>query len=376
MLDRAARAALRGFGLVEPNPMVGAVIVRDGRVLAIGHHRAFGQAHAEREALDRCRVLGHDPRGATMYVTLEPCAHHGHNPPCTDAIIEAGVARVVYARSDPNPEAAGGAEALTAAGIEAELCQRSTLAHAVAEPFITRLRQGRPWVIAKWAQTIDGRIATRTGHSKWISTDASRRRVHALRGRVDCILTGIGTVLADDPLLTVRAARARRTPRRVVLDTDLDIPLESALVRSAAEGPVAIACLKELAVADITLDKRMALERAGVEVIGVPPSRLASQGRPDALALLRMLHESLGVSTVLVEAGAGLLGSMLERDLIDDALVYIAPTVLGDERAMPAAAGRVAESLSVGRRFGLMRMRRVGDDVELLYRRRREEGVS
>ncbi|MFI4882116.1 MAG: bifunctional diaminohydroxyphosphoribosylaminopyrimidine deaminase/5-amino-6-(5-phosphoribosylamino)uracil reductase RibD, partial [Phycisphaerales bacterium JB064] len=192
-LDMAARLALLGLGRVEPNPMVGCVIVRDGRVLGAGAHRVFGQPHAERRAIEDAKCKGHDLRGATAYVTLEPCAHTGKQPPCTDALLEAGIAQVVYAAADPHPDARGGASVLESASVRVRQSNASQLATAVSAPFRQRVLEGRPWVIAKWAQTLDGRIATRAGDSQWISSRASRRRVHALRGRVDAILTGMGT---------------------------------------------------------------------------------------------------------------------------------------------------------------------------------------
>ncbi|MCC6678580.1 MAG: bifunctional diaminohydroxyphosphoribosylaminopyrimidine deaminase/5-amino-6-(5-phosphoribosylamino)uracil reductase RibD [Phycisphaerales bacterium] len=371
MMDLAARAASRGAGHVEPNPMVGAVIVRSGRIIGIGHHRRFGGPHAEREAIQDCLRRGADPRGSTIYVTLEPCSHWGKQPPCVDALLEAGISRVVMARRDPNPVSGGGLEKLAAAGVAVETCEGSVAATQLSAPFIRRITSGLPWVIAKWAQTIDGRIATRTGESKWISGERSRARVHRLRSRVDAILTGVGTVLADDPLMTARRAngdprKVRRVARRIVADTDLDLPLDTALVRSARSVPVLIACAKELATAAITADRRAKLEAAGVEIAGV---RAGAVG-VDLEELLRLLVSRFDVTNVLVEAGPGLLGSLMEAGLVDEAIVYVAPMLLGDELARSVATGRVAESLSAGRRFVLWRVRRLGNDVELTYRRR------
>lgn len=235
-LSLAGRLALRGQGDVEPNPLVGCVIVRRGVILGMGHHRRFGQAHAEQEALDDCARRGHDAAGATVYCTLEPCACAGRQPACVDALISARVARVVYARSDPTPGKGGGAGRLRGAGITAELSDANPLATGVSAPFIRRATTGLPWVVAKWAQTIDGRVATRSGESQWISGERARARVHRLRARVDAILTGIGTVLGDDPLLTARGVhRRRRHAARVVADTDLDIPIQCQLVRTARD---------------------------------------------------------------------------------------------------------------------------------------------
>lgn len=370
MLDLAARLALRGMGDVEPNPMVGAVIARDGTILGAGHHRRFGGLHAEREAIESCRRQGHDPRGSTMYVTLEPCCRPGKQPGCAPAIIEAGIARVIYARSDPHEKGRGGAEVLREAGIHAELSSASPLASRVSDPFVKRITTGLPWVIAKWAQTIDGRVATRTGQSQWISSEGSRARVHRLRSRVDAILTGIGTVLSDNPMLNARGVpRVRRLARRVVVDTHLDLPPQCVLAQTASRIPTTIACDKSMAVAHIALDRREALEAAGVDVMGVP-SRL--DDRVDLYLLFKALVDAYGITTVLVEAGPGLLGSLLDADLVDELRVYIAPLILGDAQARSAFEGRVANSLGQGRRFALTRSRRVGHDVELSYLRARE----
>lgn len=373
-LNLAARLALRGQGRVEPGALVGCVIVKHDRIIGLGHHRAFGLAHAEREALDDCAKRGEDPRGSIVYCTLEPCAAQGKQPPCTDALIRAGVARVVFARCDPHPSKGGGAAKLLGAGIECVESSVSPLARGVSGPFIKRVTTKTPWVIAKWAQTIDGRIATRSGESKWISGDRSRRRVHRLRARVDAILTGIGTALADDPMLTARdVGSPRRRALRVIADSDLDLPLTSALVRTARDVPTLIACHEELLSAGIVAEKRGALESMGVKILGVPAST-TSRSEPgrgvDLGALLHRLHVSHDVATLLVEAGPGLVGSMLEADLIDEAIVYIAPMMLGDELARSAAAGRVAESLSAAKRFDLWRVKALDGDVELTYRGR------
>lgn len=368
MLDLAARVALRGFGHVEPNPLVGAVIVREGQVIGLGHHRRFGDLHAERDALANCRAGGHDPRGATAYVTLEPCRHMGKQPPCTDALIEAGIAEVVYAVDDPHEASGGGCGLLRSAGIGVRKSDASIAAIRLSEPFVKRVRTGLPWITAKWAQTIDGRAATRTGESKWISNDRSRRRVHQLRARVDAILAGFGTVAADDPMLTARCVHVRRKAKRVILDRELNIQPDSKLVLSARSEPTLIACSKDLIVADIVARRREALEAAGVTLLGVPED----VGRLHLPLLMATLAEKCNVATVLVESGPGLLGAMFELDLIDEAVVYLAPLLLGDEMAKSVASGRVATSLTEGRRFDLLRAKRLGDDVELVYRRRRE----
>ena len=372
MLDLAARLALRGFGRVEPNPMVGCVIARETavgpRVLGLGHHRVFGGPHAEAEALADCRRRGNDPAGATAYVTLEPCAAHGTNPPCTHALIHAKIARVVYARRDPNPAKAGGAAALRAAGIDAMITAESVLATRVADPFIKRIATGLPWVIAKWAQTMDGRVATRTGESKWISGEFARRRVHVLRSRVDAVLTGIGTVLSDDPRLTARLDRPpRRVAQRVVADSDLSLPHDSNLAQTARDVPVVLAAERSMAQNTYRASRRAELDQLGVHILPVGDH---GPGRGLNLReMLTLLARERGVSTVLVEAGPGLLGSLFADDLVDEALVYIAPILLGDEMAKGVAVGRVADKLSNATRFDLVRVKRLGSDIEAWYRR-------
>ncbi len=374
MLNLAARLAMRAAGDVEPNPLVGCVLVAPGpgepgdRIIGLGHHRFFGEAHAEVEALVDCRRRGCDPRGATMYVTLEPCNHTGKQPPCTEAIIAAGIARVVCARRDPNPAAAGGVERLRAAGIVCDFDNSSDAATHLADPFAKRLSTGLPWVIAKWAQTIDGWIATRTGESKWISGEPSRHRVHHLRARVDAIVTAIGTVLSDDPLLTARLGHApRRIARRVVIDPQLEIPVEGRLVQSAHQGPVMVATTQAALIRRGAVARRLA--DAGVDVIAS-----VADGPIPVADLLRYLAAEHDATNVLIEAGAGLLGRLFASDLVDEAVVFIAPKLLGDEAAVPVARGGAISRLADARLFRPMRVRRLGDDVMIRYCRQRVEG--
>src|SRR3954451_1208374 len=237
-MPRALELAERGRGHVEPNPLVGAVIVRDGRVVGEGWHQRYGEAHAEVHAL---AAAGAAARGATLYVTLEPCCHHGKTPPCTDAVLRAGVGRVVASMLDPNPLVAGkGAERLRAAGVAVEIGVGEAEARRLNAPYLKLLRTGRPYVHLKWAMTLDGKICTRTGDSKWISNEASRRRVHELRGRVDAILVGVGTALADDPQLTARP-RGPRTATRIVLDSRGRLPPTSLLAATARIVPTLVA---------------------------------------------------------------------------------------------------------------------------------------
>ena len=249
-MKRAITLARRGEGKVEPNPMVGCVLVRDGKVLGEGWHRVFGGPHAEIEALRAAAKAGPDVRGCDAYVSLEPCCHHGKTPPCTEALIDAGVARVLVGVADPFAQVAGrGIAALRDAGVQVEVGIEHEAASDLIAPFARRVTAGRPWVIAKWAQPLDGRIATATGQSRWISNDASRRQVHQLRARVDAVMVGVGTVIADDPQLTARDVRRLRVARRVVVDPSLRIPLDATLLRSLdaghGGGPVMIATAQD-----------------------------------------------------------------------------------------------------------------------------------
>ncbi len=358
MLDRAARRGLRGHGLVEPNPMVGCVGVdADGICVGEAHHRVAGGPHAERILIER---HGDRLRNGTIYITLEPCTHHGRTPPCTDAIIDAGIRRVVIGCLDPNPEASGGVQLLRSEGIEVDIVDHAP-SRALSAIFRHRVTTGLPWVMAKWAQTLDGRIAARTGHSTWISGERSRRLVHRQRGRVDAILTGIGTVLADDPLLTARDVRHRRIARRVVIDPDLRIPPGAALLRSLDRAPLTIACSEAAASAHEA--RRSELVDAGVDVLPLP----TDDGSMPLVDLLIHLSGVHNCSTVLTEAGPGVLSSLAAEGLINEALVFIAPMLLGDERGIPPLHGTVSESIRDATPLRLRSVHRRDDDLLLNY---------
>jgi diaminohydroxyphosphoribosylaminopyrimidine deaminase / 5-amino-6-(5-phosphoribosylamino)uracil reductase len=326
---RALELAERGRGNVEPNPLVGAVVVRDGRIVGEGWHQQFGQAHAEINAL---AAAGEISRSATLYVTLEPCCHHGKTPPCTDAILRAGVRRVVAAHLDPFPQVAGqGVQRLLAAGVNVEIGLCEVEARRLNAPYITLLELGRPFVHAKWAMTLDGKICTRTGDSKWISNEAARRRVHELRARMDAIVVGIGTVLADNPLLTARPAGPRMATR-IVLDSSGRLPLTSQLVRTARDCPVMVATAKESA-------QSVALQSAGCEVLVLDGAR----GQPSIGAVLSELGKRR-MTNVLVEGGAGVLGSLFEANAVDEVWAFIAPTIAGGSGKSPVG-GMGADSI-------------------------------
>jgi diaminohydroxyphosphoribosylaminopyrimidine deaminase/5-amino-6-(5-phosphoribosylamino)uracil reductase len=336
-MELALSLARRGEGYVEPNPMVGAVVVApDGRVVGTGWHQKFGGPHAEVHAL---REAGELARGATLYVTLEPCCHTGKTPPCTEAIIAAGIARVVVAVEDPFPKVdGGGLRQLAEAGIPCEVGLLADEARHLLAPYLKRLATGRPWVIAKWAMTLDGKIATGTGSSQWISGETSRAVVHKLRGRVDAILVGAGTVRADDPLLTARPP-GRRTAVRYVLG---DIPVASQLVRTAREGPLVVAIGPHIPqpIADELLSH------------GAQVWRLDSTVRGDQVAQLLDQMAAHGVTNLLVEGGARLLGELFDLRAIDEVHAFVAPKLVGGTGALSpiggVGLGQMAEALALG----------------------------
>ncbi len=348
-MRRALDLAERGRGHVEPNPLVGAVVVRDGRLLGEGWHQRFGQAHAEVNAL---AAAGEAARGSTLYVTLEPCCHHGKTPPCTDAILRAGVRRVVAAMQDPFPAVAGkGSALLRAAGVEVEVGVGAAEARRLNAPYVKLLATGRPYVHAKWAMTLDGKIATRSGDSRWISNEESRRRVHQLRGRMDAILAGIGTALADDPQLTARPP-GPRTAVRVLLDSKGRLPPAGRLVGTARQTPVLVVT------AAAPPEKAALLRERGCEVLALP----AADGRVDVEALLAEMGRRR-YTNVLVEGGAGVLGSFLDTGAIDEVHVFIAPCLAGGAAARTPIAGRGVEKIAEALRLDQWHFEDAGGDL-------------
>ena len=338
-MARAIELARRGEGSVEPNPMVGCVLVRHGNVVGEGWHQQFGGPHAEVEAL---RMAGEAARGATAYVTLEPCAHAGKTPPCTEALIAAGVTRVFVACGDPNPLVNGrGVAALQAAGVNVVVLDGQLESKALIAPFAKLMTAGRPWVIAKWAMTLDGKLATAAGDSQWISGEESRAVVHQLRGRMDAIVVGRGTAEQDDPLLTARPAGVR-TPTRIVLDSQAVLSLESQLVRTSSDAPVMVA-----AAANAPEARCHALREAGVEVWQAPSAAVSLQDR--WLALLDELGRRR-MTNILVEGGAKVLGALLDADEIDEAHAFIAPKLIGGAGPSPlvgAGFTRMADAMDL-----------------------------
>lgn len=333
MMRRALELARQAEGLVEPNPMVGCVVARDGQIVGEGWHRRFGGPHAEVDAL---QAAGDRARGATLYVTLEPCCHHGKTPPCSSALIAAGVGRVVVAQRDPFPAVRGGGiRALEAAGIPVHVGVLEAEARQLIAPFRKLVEQGRPWVIAKWAMTLDGKIATSTGDSQWISGPESRAEVHALRGRVDAILVGIGTALRDDPLLTARPPGSR-VALRVVLDSAARLPWSSQLARTVDQAPLLIVTSDSAPV-----DRRDALTAAGGEVLTRPDE---SHGERLAAVLDELGRRRL--TNLLIEGGPAVLGAAFDANLVDEVYAYVAPKIVGGADARGPVAGTGVKRLA------------------------------
>ena len=364
-LERALELARGGRGKVSPNPLVGAVLVRDGQPIGEGFHARLGGPHAEVAALEDCRAKGGDPAGATLYVTLEPCAHHGRQPPCTGAILEAGVARVVIASDDPSEQASGrGPGILRDEGVEVELANgpEAAAARLLNQAFRKHARTARPLVLLKSALSLDGRVASTGGDSRWISGEGSRALAHRWRAECDAVCVGIGTALADDPLLTARPEPAHadvRQPARVVFDTQARLPLSSRLVASIGKAPLVVI------VSGAGGERAEALQRAGAELIfcdGEPPARVAA-----ALAELGRR----GITSLLLEGGPTLVGSFLDAGEIDELRLFIAPIVLGGAAARPLAGGEGASRIADAIPALAMQWERSGDD--LLVRARLRE---
>jgi diaminohydroxyphosphoribosylaminopyrimidine deaminase/5-amino-6-(5-phosphoribosylamino)uracil reductase len=356
-LTRAIELAGRGCGYVSPNPMVGAVIARDGTILGEGFHQTLGGAHAEVEAIRAAD--GQDLGGATIYVSLEPCCHHGRTPPCTDAIREAGIGRVVVASDDPSEHASGrGLGILRDEGIEVvvaggELAARARLLN---QPFRKHARTGRPWVLFKSAMSLDGKVATRSGDSKWISGEPSRRLVHDWRASLDAVAVGIGTAMADDPLLTARPEQltpALRQPRRVVFDSLARLPIGSRLVADAAVIPLTVVVSR--AAPRTATDT---LETHGAEVIVATGENEQARVR----SALDQLGQA-GVTSVLLEGGPRLAGAFLDAGEIDEIRLFIAPLVLGGRNARDPLESEGVEAISDAVRALTLECERVGEDL-------------
>ncbi|MGO4963601.1 bifunctional diaminohydroxyphosphoribosylaminopyrimidine deaminase/5-amino-6-(5-phosphoribosylamino)uracil reductase RibD [Anaerovoracaceae bacterium Sow4_D4] len=330
-MKRAIELAKQGVGWTAPNPLVGAVVVKNGRVIGEGYHRKYGELHAERNALAACTE---DPAGATLYVTLEPCCHYGKTPPCTEIIIEKKIAKVVIGSRDPNPKVAGkGARILREHGINVVEDYMREACDALNPVFFHYITTKTPYVVLKFAMTLDGKIATRTGASKWITGEAARNHVHQLRGRYAGILAGIGTVLADDPMLNCRIDGAHQ-PLRIILDSHLRIPMGSRLVRSAKEYPLLIVCNESTRDREEGTNRIQKLEEAGAKIWALPEKN----GHPDLNVLMQRLGEEK-IDSVLIEGGGTVNEAVLKAHIVHHVYAYIAPKIFGGEDAKTPVEG-------------------------------------
>jgi diaminohydroxyphosphoribosylaminopyrimidine deaminase/5-amino-6-(5-phosphoribosylamino)uracil reductase len=364
-LARAIELAGRGSGAVRPNPVVGAVVARDGEVLGEGWHEEFGAAHAEVNAIEACGLA--DLTGATLYVSLEPCCHEGKTPPCTDAILQAGLRRVVVASDDPSEKGSGrGLGILRDEGVEVVLAEGELAARArlLNQAFRKHARVGRPWVLFKSAMTLDGKVATPTGDSKWISSEDSRALAHRWRASVDAVIVGIGTALADDPQLTARPPHPPeqpvRQPRRVVFDTLARLPPSSQLVAAAGEVPLTVVVSRAAAHADTE-----ALEAAGAQV-------LVATGENEPARVRSALDQlgSLGIAAALLEGGPHLAGAFLDAGEIDEVRLFLAPMLLGGSSARDPLEGKGVEHVTEALRALTLDCERVGEDLLISARLR------
>lgn len=322
-MNLAIKLAKKGCGWVNPNPMVGAVIVKDNRIIGIGYHAKYGKLHAERNALANCQV---SPAGATIYVTLEPCCHYGKTPPCTDAILKSGIRRVVVGSSDPNPLVAGkGIETLRSHGIEVTENILKEKCDALNQSFFHYIQSGTPYVVMKYAMTLDGKIATSTGKSQWITSETARQRVHEDRHRYSAIMVGVGTVLTDDPMLTCRLKNGRN-PLRIVCDTNLKTPLSSKLVTSTDIAGTL------LATAVTNLERHRPYLEAGCNILVLPQK----DGHIDLNCLMAKMGE-IKVDSILLEGGGTLNWSALRSGVVNKVQAYIAPKLFGGNGKTPVA---------------------------------------
>ncbi|WP_230209792.1 bifunctional diaminohydroxyphosphoribosylaminopyrimidine deaminase/5-amino-6-(5-phosphoribosylamino)uracil reductase RibD [Solemya velum gill symbiont] len=361
-MSRALKLARLGLYTTDPNPLVGCVIVKDDALVAEGWHQKAGDPHAEKIAL---AAAGEEARGATLYVTLEPCCHHGKTPPCSDVVIKAGVARVVIAMQDPNPLVAGkGVSQLQDAGIEVECGVLEQQARELNPGFVSRMERGRPWVRCKLAMSVDGRTAMANGESKWITSDASRKDVHRLRARSSAVVTGIGTLLADDPSLNVRLNDEELSgvtldapltlPLRVIMDADLRTPPDARVLQ--LEGDTLIVT------ASTDSERSRALADTGTELLVID----RESGHLDWQHLLRELTERQ-INDVLIEAGATIAGSALRAGIIDELVLYMAPYLMGDDaRGLVHLPG--LDTMEQRIELQLTDLRQLGNDMRMTYR--------
>jgi diaminohydroxyphosphoribosylaminopyrimidine deaminase/5-amino-6-(5-phosphoribosylamino)uracil reductase len=351
-MDKALALAARGAGHVAPNPMVGAVVVRDGQVVGEGFHQALGGAHAEVNAID---AAGERAAGATLYVTLEPCNHFGRTPPCTEKVLAAGIRRVVVAMADPNPDVRGGGNALLQArGIEVRCGVREAQARRLNESFIKFAATKRPFVVLKMAATLDGRIAASTGDARWVTGEAARAHVHRLRHAMDAILVGVGTVKADDPELTARLPEGPgKDPIRLVLDTRLSMSKRAKVLTQASTAPTYVVCGPEASDVD-----RRRLSANGARILDAA----VRKGRIDLAALVGQLGK-MGITSLLIEGGAQVAASALAADIVDKVVLFYAPKLLGGDDGTPMFRGQGAAWMKDALTLRDLTVERVGEDI-------------
>ena len=370
-MRRAIELAKKGSGHVNPNPLVGAVIVRDGEIIGEGYHECYGQLHAERNAIANAKKRGNSLEGSTIYVTLEPCCHYGKTPPCTEAIIEEKIARVVVGSDDPNPLVSGkGFQMLREKGIEVIPHFLKEECDAMNHVFFHYIRTGTPYVAMKYAMTMDGKIACYTGDSKWVTGEESRAHVQTLRNHYKGIMAGIGTVLADDPMLNCRI-EGGRDPIRIIADSHLRIPMDSQLVRTAGQQPLIVACLP-----DADEEKAAQLQEKGVEVLRIPGVTTAdiTEEQKEVISLPVLMKE-LGarkIDGILLEGGGQLNESALQAGIVDRIYCYIAPKIFGGAQAKTPVEGQGLAKAADAWHFTRIGMQEFGQDILLEYERTKE----
>ena len=370
-MRRAIELAKKGSGHVNPNPLVGAVIVRDGEIIGEGYHECYGQLHAERNAIANAKKRGNSLEGSTIYVTLEPCCHYGKTPPCTEAIIEEKIARVVVGSDDPNPLVSGkGFQMLREKGIEVIPHFLKEECDAMNHVFFHYIRTGTPYVAMKYAMTMDGKIACYTGDSKWVTGEESRAHVQTLRNHYKGIMAGIGTVLADDPMLNCRI-EGGRDPIRIITDSHLRIPMDSQLVRTAGQQPLIVACLP-----DADEEKAAQLQEKGVEVLRIPGVTTAdiTEEQKEVISLPVLMKE-LGarkIDGILLEGGGQLNESALQAGIVDRIYCYIAPKIFGGAQAKTSVEGQGLTRAADAWQFNRIGMQEFGQDILLEYEKAQE----
>lgn len=370
-MRRAIKLAKKGSGHVNPNPLVGAVIVRDGEIIGEGYHECYGQLHAERNAIANAKKRGNSLEGSTIYVTLEPCCHYGKTPPCTEAIIEEKIERVVVGSDDPNPLVSGkGFQMLREKGIEVIPHFLKEECDAMNHVFFHYIRTGTPYVAMKYAMTMDGKIACYTGDSKWVTGEESRAHVQTLRNHYKGIMAGIGTVLADDPMLNCRI-EGGRDPIRIIADSHLRIPMDSQLVRTAGQQPLIVACLP-----DADEEKAAQLQEKGVEVLRIPGVTTAdiTEEQKEVISLPVLMKE-LGarkIDGILLEGGGQLNESALQAGIVDRIYCYIAPKIFGGAQAKTPVEGQGLTRAADAWQFNRIGMQEFGQDILLEYEKAQE----